>query len=278
MFQGRYRAITAFFILYQTVSATATQSCPGEHRSIYGKMLKGHAFDKTKVINWPQCMKACIDDIRCQSVNYAIDEGMCELIKRTKEAKPEDYVPARHRAYMARPSERAPLGSIPELPAESCSEIKASEEENAVSGNYWFDTIKLGEVIQAECNMLIEECINYQALTDGGRKNTAGRNPVGCDSSLGPAWFRFLGDAGTKMATTVVPVSHCGADATGWLNGAHPTVEDGQVTRQVCFNWGQNTCAWSINIRVRNCGDYFVYYLNGTPPKHRCSLRYCGAD
>lgn len=46
-----------------------------------------------------------------------------------------------------------PLGSIPALPAESCAEIKASEGENAVSGNYWFDSIKLGQVIHAPCNM-----------------------------------------------------------------------------------------------------------------------------
>ena len=46
-----------------------------------------------------------------------------------------------------------PLGSIPELPAESCAEIRASEGENAVSGNYWLDSIKLGEVVLARCNM-----------------------------------------------------------------------------------------------------------------------------
>ena len=31
----------------------------------------------------------------------------------------------------------APLGSIPELPAESCSEIKASEGNEMVNGDYW---------------------------------------------------------------------------------------------------------------------------------------------
>ena len=46
-----------------------------------------------------------------------------------------------------------PLGSVPELPAESCTEIRASEGENAVSGNYWFDSIKPGEVVLARCDM-----------------------------------------------------------------------------------------------------------------------------
>ena len=46
-----------------------------------------------------------------------------------------------------------PLGSVPELPAESCAEIRASEGEDAVSGNYWFDSIKPGEVVLARCDM-----------------------------------------------------------------------------------------------------------------------------
>ena len=46
-----------------------------------------------------------------------------------------------------------PLGSVPELPAESCAEIRASEGEDAGSGNYWFDSIKPGEVVLARCDM-----------------------------------------------------------------------------------------------------------------------------
>ena len=45
-----------------------------------------------------------------------------------------------------------PLGSIPELPAETCDEIKRSEEQ-AVSGKYWFSTIKTGTSVLAYCNM-----------------------------------------------------------------------------------------------------------------------------
>lgn len=51
---------------------------------------------------------------------------------------------------------QVPLGSVPELPAESCDEIKASEGERVVSGDYWFGSIKSGQVIQAPCNMEAE--------------------------------------------------------------------------------------------------------------------------
>ena len=47
----------------------------------------------------------------------------------------------------------APLGSIPELAAESCDEIKASEGGSGVSGNHWFMSVIPGEVFQAPCDM-----------------------------------------------------------------------------------------------------------------------------
>ena len=31
------------------------------------------------------------------------------------------------------------------------------------------------------------------------------------------------------MPTTRVPAFRCGTNWSGWLNGAHPTVEDGEV-------------------------------------------------
>ena len=46
-----------------------------------------------------------------------------------------------------------PLGSIRELPAETCKEIKLSERGKAVSGKYWFDSIIPGETVLAYCDM-----------------------------------------------------------------------------------------------------------------------------
>ena len=98
------------------------------------------------------------------------------------------------------------------------------------------------------------------------------------DNNLGPAWFRFQGDAGTKMATSCLGDNSCGTHAPGWLNGIHPTVNEGQVVRQACFSWRGNCCKWSIDIQVRNCGDFYIYYINKTPPQNPCNLRYCGSD
>ena len=49
-------------------------------------------------------------------------------------------------------------------------------------------------------------------------------------------WYRFVGAAGTKMPTTRVSVFKCGTKFPGWLDGAHPTVKDGEVYGKVCFS------------------------------------------
>ncbi|XP_078382279.1 pancreatic secretory granule membrane major glycoprotein GP2-like [Oculina patagonica] len=94
-----------------------------------------------------------------------------------------------------------------------------------------------------------------------------------CDrNTLAPGWYRFNSTAGSKMPTTCVPKSMCNTDASGWLNGAHPTLQDGVVSRNVCFNWNGNCCNWVVGIKVRNCGSFYVYELVKTPA---CHLRYC---
>ena len=44
-----------------------------------------------------------------------------------------------------------PLGSVQELPAESCSEIKASEGNKMVNGDYWIYSDGNAKTILARC-------------------------------------------------------------------------------------------------------------------------------
>ena len=127
-------------------------------------------------------------------------------------------------------------------------------------------------------NICVSECLHYKSLTNGNRKVSHGSSPLLCDNTLPHGWYRFQGNAGTKMPTSCVSDYRCSTHATGWLNGAHPSVEEGKVTKKVCFSWASNCCTWSINIEVLNCGDFFLYHFKGTPPEHPCSLRYCGTD
>ena len=120
----------------------------------------------------------------------------------------------------------------------------------------------------------MSECQNYWSLSNVDRNVIYGRPNRQCDSGIGPGWFRFEGSAGTRMPTSCPPFHRCNTDSPGWMDGSHPTVADGQVSRRVCFPWS-NCCHWLVNITVRNCGSYYVYYLSSAPS---CYLRYCGTN
>ena len=48
------------------------------------------------------------------------------------------------------------LGSIPELPAQSCQEIKASEGKDTISNKYWLDPTGTGTAVLVYCDMNLE--------------------------------------------------------------------------------------------------------------------------
>ena len=131
--------------------------------------------------------------------------------------------------------------------------------------------------LQLSFYFVADPCSHYKILSDANRKSsyfTPKIGPVFCDSSLLEGWYRFVGAAGTKMPTTRVPPYRCGTDWSGWLNGDHPTVEDGEVRRTVCFSDRSTGCTHTTDISVKNCGSYFIYKLH----KIFCSSRYCGTD
>lgn len=93
----------------------------------------------------------CEKELKCQSYNFVIGQKVCELNNRNKEARPDDYKPDQTRFYMKRARNRVPLGSIQELPAESCKEIKDSEGNEMVNGDYWIYSDGNGQTIRARC-------------------------------------------------------------------------------------------------------------------------------
>ena len=52
--------------------------------------------------SWVKCVDKCNYDVRCQSFNYVISQGICELNSRTKEARPEDFGLDSDRFYIKR--------------------------------------------------------------------------------------------------------------------------------------------------------------------------------
>jgi len=144
-------------------------------------------------------------------------------------------------------------------------------------------------------------CSSYSELSDEWRKidyiNRRSYSPVHCDqtgnaqkySNLTQGWYRFTGDAGTKLPTSPAPGTNitgsrmiCGTHMVGWISsGGHPSIQDGIVTREVSWEWMKDD-AWSNKktiIKVAACrdwgGDYFVYELQ---PTSTCHLGYCALD
>ena len=83
-----FRISIVALLLYLAV----TQSGRSES-SIFGWKLRGYVYD-TLLAELPfTCVFTCREDNRCQSFNWVISLLTCEFNNRTKEARPEDFIP-----------------------------------------------------------------------------------------------------------------------------------------------------------------------------------------
>ena len=117
------------------------------------------------------------------------------------------------------------------------------------------------------------ECVQHTTIDDDTRYNNyyLNKGSVKCDRYLAEGWYRFL--TRKRMNTNCgYSTYYCHTSYPGWLNGNHPSVEEGIVTRQVCFGSGSCSCSYATYIKVLNCGSFYVYKLKPTPT---CNLRYC---
>ena len=120
----------------------------------------------------------------------------------------------------------------------------------------------------------VDGCTNYTVLSEEDRAQGNAQRPHNRnDSGLVTGWYRFQGAAGDRIPDKCVLNHRCGTEHPGWLNGAHPTITEGVVTRTVCYNYYGDCCRDSTNIKVKNCSSYYVYELPRTPYQRS---RYCG--
>ena len=103
--------IAVFLLCQQAFVESAVEECSGDAEySVLGMMLRRHIFKKiTGAPLGNVCLRECYRDVRCQSFNYVISQDTCELNNRTKEARPEDFVPNSDRYYFRRDKDRGKL-------------------------------------------------------------------------------------------------------------------------------------------------------------------------
>ena len=95
------------FMLVLSRSVVAQYHRDTREVSIFGKMLQKHIFKTiTGAAFGDVCLRECYRDVRCQSFNYVFTQNKCELSNRTKEARPEDFVPNSERYYFRRDMKR----------------------------------------------------------------------------------------------------------------------------------------------------------------------------
>ena len=100
--------ISILLALSQMLYRAATQQCPAfaSEISIFGWMLQRHIYKTMMADLGHVCLLACRQDDRCQSFNFVISGHMCEFSNRTKEARPEDFIPNPDRFYFRRDMNR----------------------------------------------------------------------------------------------------------------------------------------------------------------------------
>ncbi|ESO98590.1 hypothetical protein LOTGIDRAFT_239001 [Lottia gigantea] len=157
--------------------------------------------------------------------------------------------------------------------------------------------------VQATALLQDDPCNNYKMLYDDGGRS------IKCDLYYSESHDRFIDEGWRRvqlqptgedlnMPTQCVPHGYCGSHSNVWLNGSHPTVEDGKVdkmgglsthptvedgivdrigclsthptvedgivNRMGCLSMFSSCCKAKYPIKIKNCSDYNVYNLKRT--------------
>nr|XP_055031643.1 pancreatic secretory granule membrane major glycoprotein GP2-like [Misgurnus anguillicaudatus] len=121
-----------------------------------------------------------------------------------------------------------------------------------------------------------DPCYNYQSLDRPWRATTESDLRI-CDSDFSwNGWYRLYHyGMNIQMPESCVDPFSCNAGFGLWLNGSHPQIEDGVVTREVCAANNMGSCC-DVEyepIRVKACpGNYYVYELVNP---YNSGLYYC---
>lgn len=92
------------------------------------------------------------------------------------------------------------------------------------------------------------------------------------DNFLSEGWYRFDSRAGNDIVTRAPSIYQCGTIYPIWMRGTLPTNDEGEVNRTACIVGLYGNCSKTLNIRVKNCGEYNVYHLVPVP---QTSTGYC---
>ncbi|XP_043087122.1 pancreatic secretory granule membrane major glycoprotein GP2-like isoform X2 [Puntigrus tetrazona] len=105
-------------------------------------------------------------------------------------------------------------------------------------------------------------CYNYTSLDEPWRATNHSDISMCDDNVEWKGWYRmFYNGQSVKMSESCVRYGMCGTSTPLSLNGSHPQLKDGVVTRQVCVSLSNVCCIYTSHlIRIKACpGDFYVY-------------------
>jgi hypothetical protein len=97
------------------------------------------------------------------------------------------------------------------------------------------------------------------------------------DASFGTkSWYRITGSAGNQAANYCVKSNKylCAGVLKGWIKGTLPSVEEGEVQRQVLFSYYLSDKCDLVKTmtKIRNCDEFFVYQFPRKPRFRNSSI------
>lgn len=123
-----------------------------------------------------------------------------------------------------------------------------------------------------------DPCESYTVLDEPWRATNYSEPLSKCDRDvLWRGWYRMMYNGqNIRMPEYCVPLRTCGTVSPLWMDGTHPGLQDGIVTRDICKSDYSGCCSQSEKqtpIQVKACpGNFYVYQF--VPPSG-CNNAYC---
>ncbi|XP_020897986.1 uncharacterized protein LOC110236777 [Exaiptasia diaphana] len=131
---------------------TASQDCMKLY-SNQGYKLTNHRYRQSSGLDMMTCFMSCKRETSCQSVNYQMEDSLCEMNNRTRESKPKHFMRAQLWLYFDNPYKTL-IGSSMSLPGKSCKDIRNSSPELQLANKeYWIDPGNSMQPFTVYCDM-----------------------------------------------------------------------------------------------------------------------------
>uniref|UniRef100_A0A3B1J4V2 UMOD/GP2/OIT3-like D8C domain-containing protein n=1 Tax=Astyanax mexicanus TaxID=7994 RepID=A0A3B1J4V2_ASTMX len=119
-----------------------------------------------------------------------------------------------------------------------------------------------------------DPCFSYTTLDQPWRATNGSQMSICDDNFNWNGWYRLLYNGmNIRMPESCINYNRCGTFATFWLNGSHPQISDGIITRQACGSWTSGCCQYSVSIQVKACPQNYYVYKFVSP--NVCFAGYC---